>query len=164
MVEQPIMELKGTNGTILAFDDKVIIKRKGLFAFASQGIKGDTTFFYKNLSGIDYKKPGMTNGYIRFVTSGTVAHNTKTGIFSTPLESAQDPNTVILRAFNRKIPILSEDLYNLIMEKINDVQALKNNVTTVSSADEIAKFKNLLDDGIITQEEFDAKKKQLLGL
>lgn len=33
-----------------------------------------------------------------------------------------------------------------------------------SSADEIAKFKKLLDDGTITQEEFDAKKKQLLGL
>lgn len=35
---------------------------------------------------------------------------------------------------------------------------------TVSSADEILKFKNLLDAGIITQEEFEAKKKQLLGL
>ena len=34
----------------------------------------------------------------------------------------------------------------------------------VSAADEIAKFKQLLDNGIITQEEFDAKKKQLLGL
>ena len=34
----------------------------------------------------------------------------------------------------------------------------------VSSADEILKYKNLLDSGIISQEEFDAKKKQLLGL
>ena len=33
-----------------------------------------------------------------------------------------------------------------------------------SNADEIRKFKKLLDCGIITQEEFDAKKKQLLGL
>lgn len=33
-----------------------------------------------------------------------------------------------------------------------------------SAADEIEKFKNLLDKEIITQEEFDAKKKQLLGL
>ena len=35
---------------------------------------------------------------------------------------------------------------------------------TISSADELKKFKELLDMGIITQEEFDAKKKQLLGL
>ena len=34
----------------------------------------------------------------------------------------------------------------------------------VSAADEIRKFKALMDDGIITPEEFEAKKKQLLGL
>ena len=37
-------------------------------------------------------------------------------------------------------------------------------VQQVSAADELKKFKELLDMGIITQEEFDAKKKQLLGL
>ena len=35
---------------------------------------------------------------------------------------------------------------------------------SASGADELKKFKVLLDEGIITQEEFDAKKKQLLGL
>ncbi|MFJ7647694.1 SHOCT domain-containing protein [Lysinibacillus sp. NPDC097279] len=33
-----------------------------------------------------------------------------------------------------------------------------------SAADEIIKFKQLLDEGILTQDEFDAKKKQLLGI
>lgn len=46
--------------------------------------------------------------------------------------------------------------------------AKKNNsqstVSNSSSADEIKKYKDLLDSGAITQEEFDAKKKQLLGL
>lgn len=36
--------------------------------------------------------------------------------------------------------------------------------STGNVADEIMKFKNLLDVGAITQEEFDQKKKQLLGL
>lgn len=35
---------------------------------------------------------------------------------------------------------------------------------TVNSVDELKKYKELLDADIITQEEFDAKKKQLLGL
>ena len=39
-----------------------------------------------------------------------------------------------------------------------------NNVPAASNADELKKYKDLLDSGIITQEEFDAKKKQLLGL
>jgi len=33
-----------------------------------------------------------------------------------------------------------------------------------SAADEIVKYKKLFDDGIITEDEFNAKKKQLLGL
>lgn len=40
----------------------------------------------------------------------------------------------------------------------------QSNTTIESVADEIKKFKNLLDEGILTQEEFDAKKKELLGL
>lgn len=39
-----------------------------------------------------------------------------------------------------------------------------NNVIQASPADELKKFKGLLEDGTITQEEFNAKKKQLLGL
>lgn len=35
---------------------------------------------------------------------------------------------------------------------------------TTSAMDELKKLKELLDMGIVTQEEFDAKKKQLLGL
>ena len=38
------------------------------------------------------------------------------------------------------------------------------NIISASNADELKKFKELLDSGVITQEEFDAKKKQLLGL
>ena len=47
-----------------------------------------------------------------------------------------------------------------------DIRNAANGSSTsaVSSADELKKFKELLDSGIITQEEFDAKKKQLLGL
>ena len=37
-------------------------------------------------------------------------------------------------------------------------------IQQTSAADELKKFKELLDMGVITQEEFDAKKKQLLGL
>lgn len=49
-------------------------------------------------------------------------------------------------------------------EKEQQVQEQSYNIAAASSADEILKYKNLLDSGIITQEEFDTKKKQLLGL
>ena len=43
-------------------------------------------------------------------------------------------------------------------------QQVINNIQETSNADELKKFKDLLDSGIITQEEFEEKKKQLLGL
>ena len=44
------------------------------------------------------------------------------------------------------------------------VELRSNNKPNYSAADEIKKFKELLDMGAISQEEYDAKKKQLLGL
>ena len=40
---------------------------------------------------------------------------------------------------------------------------VKANETSVSMADELIKYKNLLDTGAITQEEFNKKKAQLLN-
>ena len=40
---------------------------------------------------------------------------------------------------------------------------MNNSNSNISVADEIKKFKELLDIGAITQEEFDAKKKELLS-
>lgn len=56
---------------------------------------------------------------------------------------------------------------NLLDRIINDNQSSNNDQdiasSTVSNADEIRKYKSLLDDGIITQEEFDKKKAELLN-
>ena len=61
---------------------------------------------------------------------------------------------------------IASKIRELLIERQN-----KNIVSTTSKledhksdAEEIKKYKELLDSGIISQEEFDAKKKQLLGL
>ena len=46
----------------------------------------------------------------------------------------------------------------------SEIEKIKSNNSAISPADELRKYKELLDMGVITQEEFDAKKKQLLGL
>jgi hypothetical protein len=46
---------------------------------------------------------------------------------------------------------------------ITEIDNKQNSSFAGSAADELKKYKELLDSGIITQEEFDAKKKQLLG-
>lgn len=58
----------------------------------------------------------------------------------------------------------SRDLVDLTDEDIAKINAQQNGQSAISSADELKKFKELLDMGVISQEEFDQKKKQLLGL
>ena len=47
----------------------------------------------------------------------------------------------------------------------NNVSPIPTSINSASSdADELKKYKELLDQGAITQEEYEAKKKQILGL
>lgn len=64
-----------------------------------------------------------------------------------------------------------EEIYSfvseLLVERQNKIAATSTAIkqeNPQSIADELKKFKELLDMGVISQEEFDAKKKQLLGL
>ncbi len=163
-MDTSLMELKGTTGTIIAYKDKVVISRKGLFAAATHGFQGDRTFFYNDLTGIDYKKPGLTNGYIKFLVPGVKDTSPRVGLMASSSDSMEDENTVILCAFNSNTPKLSEDMYNLLMEMIQKSKVAPTQSPNISSADEILKFKQLLDAGIISQSEFDQKKRQLLNL
>ena len=65
------------------------------------------------------------------------------------------------------------EIGNVLSQIINDRQEntittntspAKNEAPTSSNIDDLVKLKSLLDQGIITQEEFDAKKKEILGL
>lgn len=59
---------------------------------------------------------------------------------------------------------LAEKVGETFEKAINNCKSKFEQKNNNSVADEILKFKMLYDDGIISQEEFEAKKKQLLGL
>ena len=62
-------------------------------------------------------------------------------------------------------PILIQDKLNSLVVRTECEHAAPSPATTVqNNIEELRSYKMLLDEGIITQEEFDAKKKQLLGL
>ena len=63
---------------------------------------------------------------------------------------------------NNEIHKIISDL--LIKRQKQNAKTIISQEIHQSSADELKKFKELLDSGVITQEEFEAKKKQLLGL
>jgi len=166
MTNELIMSLKCTNGILNVFENRIEISRKTAFGFASQGIKGDRTLFYRDLTSVEYKKPTFfANGYIKFILPGTSETDSALNLTGTTTkQSSQDPNTLILRALGKEMPEESKKAYDVIMQKISEAKNPTVVVSgAVSNADELGKFKKLFDDGVITQDEFNSKKKQLLG-
>lgn len=64
-----------------------------------------------------------------------------------------------IKSHRQKIEEVATKLTDILFELKNK----KNASPVVSVADEMLKFKQLLDMGIITQEEFEKKKRELLG-
>lgn len=58
----------------------------------------------------------------------------------------------------------ADNLLSALDSMVVESQNSGTETSAPSSADEIRKYKQLYDDGIITQDEFEAKKRQLLGL
>ncbi len=63
----------------------------------------------------------------------------------------------------------SNAIYDVLNNLLIERKEKKNETATVTAsnvdeAEQLKKYKDLLDSGVITQEEFDVKKKQLLGL
>lgn len=56
-------------------------------------------------------------------------------------------------------PIMASKIQNAVRNFKNN-----NSISSDTDLDDLRKLKSLLDDGIITQEEFDSKKKQILDL
>jgi hypothetical protein len=66
---------------------------------------------------------------------------------------------------NNTIERLTKEINSAIKEySVSNSQPMNINQNSFSAADEIKKFKELLDLDVITQEEFNEKKKELLGL
>lgn len=78
-------------------------------------------------------------------------------------------NIVVIRIFtinttyDIQFKILEKSHLDYVIELFNRATSLNDSIiANVSNADELRKFKKLLDDGIITQSEFDKKKEALL--
>ena len=136
-----IAKLKGFDGKIYVYDDRVVISRDTLAGILVFG-HGERTFFYNSIQGVEF-----ISGRFRIIPVGYE-------------NSSRTDGNAITWVLNRKY---AKKVYQLILQKINESNKMINNKSNnISVADEILKFKKLLDDGIITKEEFESKKQELL--
>lgn len=138
------------------------------------GGQQNMTWYFKDYIGIDVVKANMNSQFAQVVfLTGINSKNRAVGIdiMSTQnLNALNDTNRILFCSGMFSFGRTNEFANSVGAEIRTAFENYKNNDIieatgeSNSSADEIKKFKNLLDEGIITQEEFDAKKKQLLGL
>ena len=148
------MEATGTNGRISISGESVIISRKGtgLLTAINQGLQGDKTIPIRHITALQFKEPGtFTVGYLRLSIQGRDP-------VGGALEAARDENAILFEK-SQKLQIVA--IRDALQEKINAGPTIGG---TSSAADEIEKFASLRDRGLLTEEEFQAKKRQLLGL
>ena len=155
----------GGNGTLLeVYEDRVILYHsKSLFgkyaAFFEKNV-GEKTLYYTDMSAVEFKEAQKyCIGYIRF----SILHGSE--IRKSVGDAAQDPNSVAIGRVEKNTEASEITKY---LSQCISVSRKKGSTSVLvqqtSNAEELKKFKELLDVGAISQEEFDAKKKQLLGL
>ena len=157
-MDNHIYEVSCAGNTLRVYEDCVSFTPKGMLGFFSRGVAGERKIFYKDIASIQFKDSSqLLSGFIEFYVIG---HLTKQGggLF------AGTSNENRFTFYHKFLPLMYE-IKDYVQSKINSIN---NQQTTVinptSGTDELRKFKQLLDEGIISQEEFDTKKKQILGL
>ncbi|MHC2185899.1 hypothetical protein ACVLV4_001542 [Rathayibacter agropyri] len=148
---------KGTNGA-MSFDGRSIsITRKGLGAAIFSGSHGtEKQLPIAVVSSIQYKKSGLTAGYIQLTVPGD-AQNKFAGKSQT---IQQDENAVIFHAKQNEEARSFADAVN---DAIHDAHQGRSSATESDLVDQLKKLAELRDAGVLTEEEFAAKKADLLA-
>lgn len=150
-------EFKGYNGQLTVTDTKLIIKRKGLLGFISNGSAGDKEIPIKSITAIQFKKASMlTNGQIQFSIQGELGNK------GNSLSSVGDENTILFTKKQSESFEMAKNLIDKLMVKANETPSQV--ISQVSPADELKKFAELKEQGLITEDEYNVKKKEILGL
>lgn len=127
------------------------INRKGILNRIIKST-GDKNIRISSLSGVQLKKPGLRTGYIQFIFSGSTDTS---GL----LDAVEDDNTIL---FHKKEYATALELRDHI-EQIISSEGSALQTTSATTADELMKLKQLLDDGALTKREYDTQKQRLLG-
>ncbi len=143
-MQHMLMEARGKNGNIELYADRLVIYRKKS--------RGDKTILLTSITAVQFRQPGwLTVGYIRFAFSGGQE-------FKGNLQSAARDENAIL--FGKK----SSGAFDELRQAVEDMMARPTERPRTNTLDEVERLADLKERGIITDEEFTAKKRQLLGL
>lgn len=140
---------------VVVDEDKIIIKRHGGFSNTIlSGLSGEKTIGINQITSIQFKSvTNFTAGYLQLGVVGDSSY--RQGIF----ESSENENKIMFSSKTEEKNM--RELHDYILEF---QKSLNNNaaVNTLNIADELIKYSELFNQGVITKDELDALKKKLI--
>ena len=110
----PLYELKGTNGRYLVvYKHKCVIKVDVTIGsvLTHNATDGEKTIYYKDIIGIQLKRPGILIGYIQFETASSKGNNIKSNFF--------DENSFTYDNYDDIY-----DIYKYIIKRLDEIKML----------------------------------------
>ena len=153
-----IYTMKGAHKTIKVYEDHLTMEpNRSLLGYISAGMSGIKTIMFSSISSVQFKKPGLMNGYLSFtIPGGNEIHGLDV------LGMMNDENTLILKPFNPQTQ-LSLEIKEYIENKVRDFQESRVPPQNSSMADELQKLADLKEKGILSEEEFQDAKHNLIS-
>ena len=152
--------LDGARGRIMdVFEDCCVFTTKVSLGsiITKNATDGEKTVYFADCLGVQFKKTGLTIGYLQLETASSTMNNRHNNFFA--------ENTFTFTNCENIDEVVGYIQSRIATYKMGRAERSVQEVTSiVSPIEEIKQYKELLDMGILTQEEFDTKKKQLLGL
>ena len=133
LLNQPEREVD--NGYVIIHGDYIEILKESVFLKKNMGSR---KMYFKNITSINRNKRGL------FHLSDKVMINTKSS------ERAIE------------LTYVKEEDFNMLVEAFDKYNNQETNSVIVTNTDEIMKYAELYEKGLLTKEEFENKKKELL--
>jgi hypothetical protein len=155
-VENALIEATGLNARISLFKDVVRMQRTGVRNLLSGASRIENDVLISQIVSVHFRKAGLlSNGYIEFILMPYHQRRER---------NPQDETEDIVVSFRPGQQKAFEAFREMLEAKMTSAGVGSPLSPASTDLDQLEKLASLLDKGIITEEEFSRKKKQLLGL
>lgn len=156
-----VYTIEGVRGRhIDIYTDKVVITTKVTIGslLTHNTTDGEKTIYYSDCVGVQFKQSKFAIGYLQLETASSNGNNKSSNFFS---ENSFTFDTNVIS--NERMIEVADYVKSRIDAIKKGVTASATTNNTAFVADELLKLKQLLDMGILSQEEFNEQKNKLLN-
>ena len=157
-----VYKIDGVRGRhIDIYTDKVVITTKVTIGslLTNNATDGEKTIYYSDCIGVQFKQSKFAIGYLQLETASSNGNNKHSNFFA---ENSFTFDTTVI-SNERMIEVADYVKSRVDAVKKGGTVPIPTNNNNVSVADELLKLKQLLDMGVLSQEEFDEQKNKLLN-